>query len=225
HAGGQFYSHLLVPWIPRIGTGGATALPDTANARNELTEGEYRDYIAAFNRRDFAHFSRYYAPGVEFQGRGGHFFGRDAVVEFYQQVHARMRETIEIRQVVSSEQGLVADLVTELEALEDWPDFPTGPMTRGQIRRSQNFVWYEVSGKQFTRVRAAHYRRGAVLDVEPAPPTAASGQRGVSAQEFAAYIDAFNRGDESVYSRFYAPDVRLVIAGSQEWVGPQAIVE
>jgi ketosteroid isomerase-like protein len=227
HAGGQFDSHLLVPWIPPIGTAGASARPDAGNARNELTDAEYREYMAAFNRRDFAHFSSFYAPGVEFQGRGGHFSGRAAVVDFYQQVHARMRETIEIRQIVSSEQGLVADLVTELEALEDWPDFPTGPMTRGQIRRSQNFVWYEVSGKQFTRVRAAHYRRGAVLEVEPAPPAVTVGHSGagVSAQAFAAYIDAFNRGDEAVYSGFYSPDVRLVIAGNQALVGPRAIVE
>lgn len=62
-----------------------------------------------------------------------------------------------------AERGFVADLVTELEALEDWPDFPTGPMSRGEIRRAQNFVWYDVSGKQFTRVRAAHYRRGAMV--------------------------------------------------------------
>jgi len=191
-----------------------------------LTESEYREYIAAFNRSDFAEFSRYYAPDVEFQGRGGHFHGRDAVVAFYRQVHARLRERIEIRQIVRGEQGLVADLVTELHALEDWPEFPTGPISRGEIRRSQNFVWYDVSGKEFTRVRAAHYRRGvAGFDVSPPRTTTPSGRTALSKEAFATYIDAFNRNDVTTFSEFYAPDVTLVIAGKHELVGRQSIIE
>lgn len=147
---------------------------ENCNTGDNLTEQEYREYIAAFNRSDFAEFSRYYAPDMEFVGRGGHFHGRDAVVAFYRKVHARIRQRIEIRQIAWGEGGFVADLVTELEALEDWPDFPTGPLSRGEIRRTQNFVWYDVSGKQFTRVRAAHYRRGAMVDVDQPRATTSS---------------------------------------------------
>jgi ketosteroid isomerase-like protein len=195
----------------------------TATAR--LTEADYRDYIAAFNRSDFESCSPYYAVDVEFQGRAGHFVGRDAVVGFYRQVHTRLRERIEIRQIIQGEQELVADLVTELRALEDWPDFPTGPLRKGDVLRSENFVWYELSGREFSRVRAAHYRRGTFPEaVAPAKTTSADGQP-LSPAEFASYIDAFNTNDYARFAAYYAPDVRLVIAGKHELPGREAILE
>jgi len=189
-----------------------------------LSEDEYRDYIAAFNRSDFDTFSRYYAPDVEFHGRAGHFVGRDAVVGFYRKVHARLRERVEVRQIILGEQEMVADAVTELHALEDWPDFPTGPLLRGEVRRSQNFLWYELSGREFTRVRAAHYRRGDFLDSAGLPGTGAVAEKGLSAAEFADYIDAFNRDDTARYVSYYAPDVRLVVSGKHELIGREAIL-
>ena len=191
-----------------------------------LTETGYRDYIAAFNRSDFATFSRHYAADVEFQGRAGHFHGRDAVVGFYRQVHARLRERIEIQQIVPGEGELVADLVTELHALEDWPDFPTGPIYAGEVRRSQNFVWYELSGGEFSRVRAAHYRRGTfpATTVSAAAVKPGNGQV-LSPAEFADYIDAFNDNDYERFATYYRPDVTLVIAGKHELHGREAILE
>jgi hypothetical protein len=164
---------------------------------------------------------------VEFVGRAGQFRGRDAVVQFYRQVHARVRETINIQQIVLGERGLAADLVTQLEALEDWPDFPTGALYRGEIRRSQNFIWYDVSGKEFTRVRAAHYRRGALDEVgTPVAPAAAPNMGpALSASRFEEYIDAFNRNDEPAFAEFYSPEVTLVIAGKHTLVGRQAILD
>lgn len=190
-----------------------------------LTEAGYRDYIAAFNRSDFATFSRHHAADVEFQGRAGHFHGRDAVVGFYRQVHARMRERIEIQQIIQGERELVADLVTELHALEDWPDFPTGPIYAGDVRRSQNFVWYELSGREFSRLRAAHYRRG-TFPADAAHAAAKLGNaRVLSPAEFADYIDAFNDNDYERFATYYAPDVTLVIAGKHELHGREAILE
>lgn len=193
-----------------------------------LTESDYRDYIAAFNRSDFDTFAAYYAADVVFEGRAGRFVGRDAVVAFYRQVHARLRERIEVRQLVLGEQELVADLVTELHALEDWADFPTGPLFKGDALRSQNFVWYELRGREFTRVRAAHYRRGEIpamdgTEMKRAKGTA--GGHGLSPAAFASYIDAFNRNDYAQFVAYYTPDVTLVIAGKHELRGRQAILD
>jgi ketosteroid isomerase-like protein len=190
-----------------------------------LTEAEYRYYIEAFNRSDLEICSRYYAPDVEFQGRAGHFLGREAVVGFYRQAHRRLREHIEVRQIIQGEQELVADLVTELRALEDWPDFPTGPLFKGDVLRSENFVWYELSGREFSRVRAAHYRRGAFPEGAPAAKTNSSQARSLSRAEFASYIDAFNRNEYERFATYYAPDIRLVIAGKHDLSGREAIVE
>ncbi len=190
-----------------------------------LTEADYREYIAAFNRSDFDTFGRYYALNVEFQGRAGRFLGRDAVVGFYRQVHSRLRERIEIRQIVRGEQELVADLVTELHALEDWPDFPAGPIYKGETRTSRNFVWYEMAGREFSRVRAAHYRRGSLPEPTEPPPTRSPNGRALSRAQFASYIDAFNRNDYAGFANYYTPDVTLVIAGKHELRGRESILE
>jgi ketosteroid isomerase-like protein len=199
--------------------------PERDTDSTHLREADYREYIAAFNRSDFATFGRYYAADVEFRGRAGHFVGRDAVLGFYRQVHARLRERIEIRQIVQGEQELVADLVTELHALEDWPDFPTGPISKGDVLRSENFVWYELSGREFTRVRAAHYRRGTFADAVQTAQATSANDRGLSPAGFASYIDAFNHNDYARFASYYTPDVLLVIAGKHELRGREAILD
>lgn len=65
---------------------------------------------------------------IDFRGRGGTFAGRDAVLAFYRGVKSKMRETLTLRGLVVDQRQWVADVVTELYAQEDWPDFPTGAM-------------------------------------------------------------------------------------------------
>jgi predicted acyl esterase len=154
HTGGAYDSHLLVPEIPaEDSSGGRGSMSRT------LTEADFRDYIAAFNRDDFDGFARYYADDVIFEGRGRHFRSRDEVVAFYRMVKRRMRETITIRDVIADEHAIAAEIETELQALKDWPDFVTGPVVAGQRIRTVNFVWYRLGDGNFTHVRSARYRK------------------------------------------------------------------
>ena len=98
-----------------------------------LTSEDFRRYIDAFNRNDFETFGGYYAPQIHFQGQAGEFHSREQVVSFYRQVKARVRETIGILTLVVGARDIVAELETELHALVDWPDFPTGPIYK--VRR------------------------------------------------------------------------------------------
>jgi hypothetical protein len=123
-----------------------------------LTARDYRAYLAAFNRHDFEEFGRYYTADVIFAGRGGNFRGRDQVLEFYRGVQTRLRESLSLLDLVVGPQGIVADVLTTLDVLQDWPDFAAGPLRKGQTVRSQNFIWYEVAGRRFTHIRSAHYR-------------------------------------------------------------------
>jgi hypothetical protein len=124
-----------------------------------LTDDDFHDYIAAFNRHDFAGFGKYYASDVIFEGRGGNFRGREQVLDFYRGVRPRLRETITINDLIVGAEGMLADLETELYALEDWLDFPTGPIHKNETIRSQNFIWYEIANGQFAHIRSAHYRK------------------------------------------------------------------
>jgi len=202
---------------------------------NEIDERTFRSYVDAFNRNDFDGFGRYYADDIEFEGRAATLRGRDALLSFYQRVKSRVRETISIEDIVVAGRTVVADLITELQPLEDWPDFPTGPLRKGEMRRSQNFLWYDVAEGRFTRIRAAHYRRVDGVAFEPigipanrpADRDRVAPDRGrtVTTDEFAAYIDAFNRGDYSRFSAYYDPEVVLVLGGHQELRGPRAICD
>ncbi len=188
-----------------------------------LTEADFRSYIAAFNRSDFDALGRFYAPDVDFFGRAAQLKGRDEIVRFYRGVKSRVRETLTVHGIVAGAQALVADVETELHALEDWPDFPTGPLSRGETRRSQNFLWYDVADGRFTRIRAAHYRRLAADEV--APDMIARPDEPMGAERFAEYIHAFNRGDYAAFGDFYDENVVLDIAGKRELRGRDAIFE
>jgi hypothetical protein len=124
-----------------------------------LGEREFRDYIAAFNRSDFDGFAKYYADDVVFEGRGRHFKSRAEVLAFYREVKSRMRETIEIKDIIVGDTEMVANIVTELHAERDWPEFVTGPVKKGQVILSENFVWYQVKAGRFVHIRSAGYRR------------------------------------------------------------------
>ena len=189
-----------------------------------LTSEDFRRYIDAFNRNDFETFGGYYAPQIHFHGQAGEFHSRERVVSFYSQVKARVRETIRILTLVSGDRDIVAELETELHALVDWPDFPTAPIYKGETRRSQNFVWYEVADGRFGRIRSARYRSvlGASDNDSRVEPTR---QIAMTAEQFSSYIDAFNRDDSATYGDYYAPDVVLVLAGKTELRGRRAIFD
>lgn len=211
-------------------------MPGSNPPGGELDEAAFRGYVDAFNRSDFDRLAPYYAEDIEFDGRAARLRGRDELLGFYRNVKSRVRETIAIQDIVVGQQALVADLITELYPLEDWPDFPTGALRKGETRRSQNFIWYDLAEGRFKRIRAAHYRRGASLALEePSEPGAGvahtedGSERNrstkMTVEEFAAYLDAFNRDDYDRFSAYYDPQVVLVIGGQQALRGPQAICD
>ena len=116
-------------------------------------------YVEAFNRSAFKGFGAYYHEDVEFVGQAAHLRGRDAVLDFYRTVKARMTETLRVRQFVGTQDRIAVEMETRLQALADWPDFPTGPLVAGQTLASLNFIFYDVSEGRFTRIRSARYQR------------------------------------------------------------------
>lgn len=54
---------------------------------------------------------------------------------------------------------IAAEIRTTLDPLEDWPDYTPGALVKGQRKQSMNFLFYDVAGGQFTRIRSARFRR------------------------------------------------------------------
>lgn len=136
--------------------------PSMVSAQPPLEIGTrpwFERYLAAFNGKDYPGFSAYYAPDVRFFGQAATLEGPQAIVDFYRGVHARLDERVDLITFVGSPTRIMAEIRTTLVAREDWPDFPTGPFTRGQRRQSLNFALYEIEDGRFQRVRSARFAR------------------------------------------------------------------
>jgi hypothetical protein len=120
----------------------------------------FRDYIAAFNRHDYAALTSYYHPGVVLViGNGTQLEGRQAIVDFYGQVNDATTREIEIVQAFADGDVLAAELRSEFLALRDAPDFTSGPMARGDRLFINSFALYDLRDGLYARIRAAVFRR------------------------------------------------------------------
>jgi len=121
-----------------------------------MTKDEWlQDYIGAFNRGDFDSFTRFYDDDVVlYLGQKAQIRGRQGIRDFYTEVFARVRETLTVDKVVLDDEGLACIIRTEFLALEDWPDFIAGPMTRGQSIFIESYIFYTIgSNGKFTEIR------------------------------------------------------------------------
>lgn len=200
---------------------------DTSPGAAESTRAlqTFQGYVDAFNRSDFDGFSRFYTPDIDFRGRGGTFAGSDAVVAFYRNVKTRIRETLTLRGLIVGRRQWIADMVTELEVMEDWPDSPIGPVKKGDVRRSENFIWYELEGERFKRVRSGRHSGNPPKGAPAALMVSDPKQPAYGAADFAAYMKAFNEDDYSSFGHHYTDDVALVLAGDRRINGRQAIFD
>lgn len=123
-------------------------------------EERFRAYMAAFNASDWAALRGYYAPAIRLViGNGTELVGREAIVDFYAQVKRQTRRTIQIVQCFAEGDTLAAELESEFLAIEDAPDFAVRPMAKGDRYYINSFVLYDSEGDQYTRIRAAVFRR------------------------------------------------------------------
>jgi hypothetical protein len=115
----------------------------------------FGEYIASFNRDDFAGFSQYYADDVVLQlGNRKTLHGRQAIIDFYCEVKSKIRETLVLRTVVADETGLAAEIATEFHALEDWPDFIAGAIRKGESIHIVSWVFYTIVNGRFQTIRS-----------------------------------------------------------------------
>jgi hypothetical protein len=119
----------------------------------------FEAYLAAFNANDFEGFGAYYAEDVQFFGQAATLSGKQAVLDFYRGVKARIDERVDLLSFIGDDRMIATEICTTLVPLEDWPDFPTGPLTKGETRRSVNFAFYDLADGKFTRIRSARFRR------------------------------------------------------------------
>jgi SnoaL-like domain len=115
----------------------------------------YAEYIDCFNRDDFEGFSKYYAEDVVLNlNKKKTIHGKQAIIDFYREVKAKIRETLVIHTVVADEEGLAVEVATEFHALEDWPDFIAGPIRKGESIHIVSWAFYKIVNGRFTDIRS-----------------------------------------------------------------------
>src|SRR5690606_42164811 len=88
----------------------------------DMTEDDFRTYIAAFNARDFAGFSKFYAEDVEFNlGDRKQIVGAQGIVVFYTGVFEHIAEELEILELIVAPYGDATHSPIRFTTSSLWP--------------------------------------------------------------------------------------------------------
>jgi len=145
------------------GVAGTIALAPVQAAHAACTQSDglrerYLAYIAAFNAKRIPDFTSYYAPDVKFMLGAKLISGRQGIIDWYEFAWTRITEHCVVRRLIVGEDGLASELETTFTAIADWPDFPSGPLRKGDVLRRIGFGHYDVQAGYFSRVATALHR-------------------------------------------------------------------
>ncbi|MGI4881286.1 MAG: nuclear transport factor 2 family protein [Janthinobacterium lividum] len=119
-----------------------------------MTKDDVREYIAAFNRKDFAGFGRFYADNVRLDVGKFERNSRDEILDFYREVAKTCDEKLELKRIVMDDDGVGIELDTEFKAIADNPGFVAGPLKVGQSIFITSFIFYTIRDGKFVDIKA-----------------------------------------------------------------------
>ena len=123
-----------------------------------MTEDDFRTYIAAFNARNFAGFSQYYADDVEFNlGNRKRIVGPQGIVEFYTGVFDHISEKLEIIDLIVAPNGAALHSRTTFTTVKDWPDFELWPTMKGDVRVVESINMYLTANGKITKIKSGRF--------------------------------------------------------------------
>ena len=123
-----------------------------------MTEDDFRTYLAAFNARDFAGFSRYYADDVEFNlGARKRIVGPQGIVDFYTGVFEHIAESLEVVDLIVAPDGAALHSRTTFTTIKDWPDFELWPTMKGDVRVVESINMYRTAKGKITKIKSGRF--------------------------------------------------------------------
>ena len=123
-----------------------------------MTRDDFETYIAAFNARDFAGFSRFYADDVEFNlGDRKQIIGAQGIVDFYTRVFDHISEELEILDLIVAPDGAALHSRTTFTTIKDWPDFEIWPTVKGDVRVVESINMYKTEGGRIVKILSGRF--------------------------------------------------------------------
>ncbi|MBN2339582.1 MAG: nuclear transport factor 2 family protein [Acidobacteria bacterium] len=124
---------------------------------------EFDLYLERFNSRDYAGFLDYFADAFEMVHVAGSLKSREAVMKFYDFLHAYIKESVIVDRFVSDEHTIalearvriegVKELTPEAVAASDYPRLK--PLAVGQSAVIPQFIHYHLENGKFVKVVCA----------------------------------------------------------------------
>ncbi len=133
-----------------------------------MTRTEYLEYIDCFNRKDFDGVTSYFAPDITVEyydtasdlkvpGRTLH--GPKGFIDNYKALFESVKEVLELRDFMSTEDRVFAELYTEFHPYRDTPPSEgRQAWKKGEPVIMTNWVMYDMAGGKMKRIRIAHFR-------------------------------------------------------------------
>lgn len=138
-------------WAPERGV---TKLPRLGGHPSQIAA--YRAYAAAFSNGDFERFPLFYTEDVLFELNGfAPMHGRQAIVDFYRPIFAKVRETLMNAVVKADDDAIAVECVSRFTAIEDAPDFVVAPLKKCEYVDAPVFVHYQLRDGLISRIRVA----------------------------------------------------------------------
>jgi len=136
--------------------------------RGAMTREQFLEYIACFNRKDFGAVASYFTPTITVEYYDNAIgptvpartlYGPQEFIESYKQLSSVVKEVLELRDFMSSEDRVFAELYTEFHPFKDTePVVGRIQWKKGQPVISTNWVLYEMAEGKMSRIRIAHWR-------------------------------------------------------------------
>lgn len=133
-----------------------------------MTREQYLEYIACFNRKDFEAVANYFTPGITVEyydnATGPRvpartLRGPKEFIDNYKALSSMVKEVLELRDYLSTEDRVFAELYTEFHPFKDSePSQGRQQWKKGEPVISTNWVMYDMVDGKMNRIRIAHWR-------------------------------------------------------------------
>lgn len=142
-----------------------------------MTKEQFLYYIDSFNKKRYDTLKTYFCPDVTVEYFDNYLEpdvpaltlqGPEAFVEHYRRLHEYVKETLDVRELIITEDRIFVELYVEFLCLKDDP-----PKNRFGLRKAGDiFCWtgwvlYDVESDKFKRIRIAYHRMHRVSISKP----------------------------------------------------------
>jgi hypothetical protein len=124
-----------------------------------MSKESYLQYVQWFNDND-PRFIQFYHPDVVLELGNTTITGAQAILDFYSEVKAHIKETVTVTHFVSDATGVATEIPTEFRVYKDWPEpnYFRRPLKTGEVFRVISFGLYWMEDGKFRHIKAARYK-------------------------------------------------------------------